>query len=104
MEVFNLGFAYFFLVLLQIFNQKHNEDFTEEDKTIIIDVDTPVESDLFISPVEKQIFGWVALGILGGYLTTHMTFFTIIMVKDTSNKCKARCAKRKAAKAKDDKA
>jgi len=49
LEVFNQAAAYVFLVVLQIFNQKHMEDFSAEDLKIEAGEEI-VESELFISP------------------------------------------------------
>jgi len=42
------------LNILQIFNEKHNQDFSTEDKEIKAGEDEVDESELFISPKRKQ--------------------------------------------------
>jgi hypothetical protein len=91
MEFFNLNFAYLFYLILQIFNQKHLDDYTEVDRIEV--QDDNLESELFISPVVKERFGLVVVGILLFYLTFHLYLFASVVIKDCKNTCKARCGK-----------
>jgi len=54
LEVFNGVTAYLFLTIIQVFNQQHPQDFSEEDKTVEVTELQETESDLFISPMRKQ--------------------------------------------------
>jgi hypothetical protein len=51
--LFNMLTAYLFLIILQIFNQKHWQDFSEEDLTVEADENEIIDSELFLSPVRK---------------------------------------------------
>jgi hypothetical protein len=79
-EAFNLLFAYLFLMVLQIFSQKHWEDFSEEDVQKIEVEGEIVLSELFVTPHTKQGFGWVTVYILAFYIVVHMTFFVKALV------------------------
>ena len=88
LEVFNGVTAYLFLNVIQIFNEQHPQDFSEEDKTV---EDQYKESDLFLQPKVKQRFGWTTVGILLAYLATHLFLFAKIVLADCKDKIKAKC-------------
>jgi len=93
MEVFNGVFAYVFLNIIQIFNQQHPHDFSEADRAV--ELSQEAESDLFLSPLDKQSLGWVTVGILFMYLAIHLTLFAKVLMTDIKSCCRARCCKAK---------
>ena len=85
-QLFNESLAYFVMMILVVFNQKTSEDYTGEE--LKLEADNDLDDELFISPAEKYVFGWVCVISIVNYLCIHMGLFLHAVIGDLINKCK----------------